>query len=376
MNELDQAPASGGQGSATDVIQREPAGDQHAGSYDSQARSPRAESSADTDPSYYDGDIQAALAADDTPTRQEAARQDAAGEGPVDNSSPDGDGVVDAILHEDDGLPDSRTRQQAAADDLAEGASPASEDGDTARAPREEPAGSHDAAIEAILHEGDHLPDPRTRQQAAQEDAASSSDVMGGDSTATVGEQALSSPDPPKTAGTAIAAADAQHQGATEDWPTPEERAQLHEKYLDWSKEQSEQPDGWEQGANVVGDKPDKSPGDISDLPPTGEQLLDLEDGKRSRLDGLRRGLERDEVLDGLHGEAEQDATTVQSILAARPPEGHPVQVVPDTPQLMPVTPAGIDAGMMASSGLMVGVMLIELGRGFHKILKHRKEVE
>jgi hypothetical protein len=378
MNELDQAPASG-QGSATDVIEREPAADQHAGSYDSPARSPRAESLADTDPSYYDGDIQAALAADDTPTRQEAARQDAIGDGhagPGDDSSPDRDASIEAILHEDDGLPDSRTRQQAAADDLAEGASPPGEASDIARAPREDPAGSPDAGIEAILHEDDHLPDPRTRQQAAQEDAASSSDVVGEDSAATVGEQALSGPDLPETAETAIAAADAQHQDATEDWPTPEERAQLHEKYLDWRKEQSEQPDGWEQGANVVGDKPDKSPGDISDLPPTGEQLLDLEDDKRSRLDGLRREFERDEVLDGLHGEAEQDATTVQSILAARPPEGHPVQVVPDTPQLIPVTPAGIDAGMMASSGLMVGVMLIELGRGFHKILKHRKEVE
>jgi hypothetical protein len=378
MNELDQAAASG-QGNATDVIQREPARDQHAGSYDSRAPSPRGESSADTDPSYYDGDIQAALAADDTPTRQEAARHDAAGDGhvsPGDDSSPDSDASIDAIVHEDDGLPDSRTRQQAAADDLAEGASPPGEAGDTARALREDPAGSGDVAIEAILHEDNHLPDPRTRQQAAQEDVASSSDVIGEDSTATVGEQALSGPDPPKTAETAIAAADAQHQDAAQDWPTPAERAQLHEKYLDWRKEQSEQPDGWEQGVNVIGGRPDKSPGDISDLPPTGEQFLDLEDGKRSRLDGLRRGLERDEVLDGLHGEAEQDANTVQSILAARPPEGHPVQVVPDTPQLMPVTPAGIDAGMMASSGLMVGVMLIELGRGFHKILKHRKEVE
>jgi hypothetical protein len=173
MNELDQAPASS-QGSATDVIEREPAGDQHAGSYDSQARSPRAENPADTDPSYYDGDIQAALAADNTPTRQEAARQDAIGDGhagPGDDSSPDGDASIEAILREGDDLPDSRTRQQAAADDLAEGASPRSEAGDTARAPREDPAGSHDAGIEAILNEDDHLPDPRTRQQAAQEDA-------------------------------------------------------------------------------------------------------------------------------------------------------------------------------------------------------------
>jgi hypothetical protein len=132
MNELDQAPASSGQGNATDVIQREPAGDQHAGSYDSQARSPRAESLADTDPSYYDGDIQAALAADDTPTRQEAARQDAADDGhagPGDDSPPDADASIEAILHEDDHLPDPRTRQQAAQEDADVGSSPANQDG-------------------------------------------------------------------------------------------------------------------------------------------------------------------------------------------------------------------------------------------------------
>jgi hypothetical protein len=156
------------------------------------------------------------------------------------------------------------------------------------------------------------------------------------------------------------------------DWPTPEERAQLHETYLDWRKDVEA---GRERGTNLIGDKPDRSPDDRSDLPPAGEELLSMEGSeKRSRLDGLRQEWERDEVLDGLHEEIEQDATTVQNILQARPPEGHPVQVVPDVPQISPVNPAGLDAGTMAGAGLMVGVMLVELGRQLHKIRKQGKE--
>jgi hypothetical protein len=36
-------------------------------------------------------------------------------------------------------------------------------------------------------------------------------------------------------------------------------------------------------GENAVGQKPDRSPGDTSDLPSSGEQLLDMEDDKLSR---------------------------------------------------------------------------------------------
>jgi hypothetical protein len=82
---------------------------------------------------------------------------------------------------------------------------------------------------------------------------------------------------------------------------------------------------------------------------------------------------ERDEVLDGLHTEAEQDASTVQSILEARPPEGHPVQIMPDYPNVAPVTPTGIDAGSVATAGLMAGVVLVEAGRRIHDMLKQRR---
>jgi hypothetical protein len=68
MGELDHAPA--------DTPDRPSAGDQRPGSLDNQARYPNGVTAADRDPHYYDGDIQAALAAETGPTRQQAARDD------------------------------------------------------------------------------------------------------------------------------------------------------------------------------------------------------------------------------------------------------------------------------------------------------------
>jgi hypothetical protein len=164
-----------------------------------------------------------------------------------------------------------------------------------------------------------------------------------------------------------------QEPASEEEWPSPGEQARLHETYLDWREEIAA---GRERGANVVGDKPDRSPGDTSDLPPTGEELLEGETGKHSRLDGLRREWEKEDVLDGLHSETEQDFNTIQSVLEAHPPEGHPVQGMPDYPNVAPVVPAGIDAGSVAAAGLMAGVVLVEAGRRFHDMLRQRRETD
>jgi hypothetical protein len=297
MNELDQAPASGGQGSATDVTHREPAGDQHAGGYDSQAQSPRAESPADADPSYYDGDIQAALAADDTPTRQEAARQDAAGEGhdsPVDSTRRDSDADIDAILHQDDDLPDPRTRQQAAADDLAGGAP----GNDSANTSREDLAHCHDAEIEAILHENDPLPDARTRQQAAGDDSTSRGTPMD------------------------TAMAPLPEQAHVE---TAEHETRGHEK----PESQGQSGNGDEHGQITVlqVEAADRTVGDTTPtgigLKPTGEQLLEMEgdDNHERRLDRFVGKLveHADDLRDGsgdIAGALEADSRPVSS--------GHP----------------------------------------------------
>lgn len=68
--------------------------------------------------------------------------------------------------------------------------------------------------------------------------------------------------------------ADHMRQGpaAEEEWPSSEERARLHETYLDWREEAAA----------------GRSPGDQRDLPPTGEELLESETGEHSRLDALR----------------------------------------------------------------------------------------
>jgi hypothetical protein len=150
--------------------------------------------------------------------------------------------------------------------------------------------------------------------------------------------------------------ADYMRQGpaAEEEWPSPEERARLHETYLDWRDEAAAR----------------------TDLPPAGEELLESETGEHSRLDALRQELEKEDVLDGLHSEIEQDTHNIQSILEAHPPEGHPVQVVPDYPNVAPVVPAGIDAGSVATAGLMAGVILVEAGRRFHDMLRQRRETD
>jgi hypothetical protein len=349
MNELDQAPASG-QGSATDVIQREPAGDQHAGSYDSQARSPRAESLADTDPSYYDGDIRAALAADDTPTRQEAARQDAAGDGHAssgDDSSPDGDARIDAIVHEDDGLPDSRTRQQAAADDIAEGASPPGEACDTARVTHEDPAGTHDAGIEAILHEDDHLPDPCTRPQAAQEDATSSAAAWGKDSAATAGEQPQSVPDP-STPADAVG-----NDGPAADGPVADQQFTVVRIGPD---------------ARTVGDD---APTGIG-LKPTGEQLIEADDNKASRAERARKEFLSKENLSDAFDATNDWAKTGQDLFS-RPPAGQHVEVPTQEPVISVIPHQGIDPGSVATAGLALGILGAEfLRRGRSKMEQRR----
>ncbi len=123
-------------------------------------------------------------------------------------------------------------------------------------------------------------------------------------------------------------------------------------------------------GENVVGQKPDESPADTSDLPPSGEQLLDMEDDKLSRFEALRRETEKEENLDGLHSEVEQDANTIQKWLQDRPPAGRADQPVPASPQLSPAAHHyEVDAGNVAAMGLMLGVLSVEAIRWGHRRL-------
>jgi hypothetical protein len=130
-------------------------------------------------------------------------------------------------------------------------------------------------------------------------------------------------------------------------------------------------PGDREPGENVVGEKPDKPPGDTSDLPPTGEHLVDMEREKLSRFEGLRRESEKEENLDGLHSEVEHDADTIQKWLQGRPPAGHAEQPVLTSPQIGPeVHHYEVEAGSLATMGLMLGVLGVEAVRWAHRRLE------
>ena len=122
---------------------------------------------------------------------------------------------------------------------------------------------------------------------------------------------------------------------------------------------------GRDRGINVVGEKPDKSPGDTSDLPPTGADLLEMEDEDESRADKFRHELygEFDDVADS----AKDQAATVQNLLV-RPPAGHPEVAVNSGPAFGPETPqhASVDPSSITELGLVLGVIGFQAERWIH----------
>jgi len=133
---------------------------------------------------------------------------------------------------------------------------------------------------------------------------------------------------------------------------------------------------GWTQGDSVVGPEPDKSPGDTSDLPPSGDELIEMESTKKSRFDGLLHEAEKEETLDNLHDVLDEDGTTVQKWLSARPPEGHPEQPVPvSSPHLIPGAPEhGIDGGNAATAVMVAGIVTVHMVRWIDGKLRHGKD--
>jgi hypothetical protein len=106
----------------------------------------------------------------------------------------------------------------------------------------------------------------------------------------------------------------------------------------------------------VVGDKPGKSPGDISDLPPAGPELLEMEDDTDSRLDKLRTTVYR-EVGDTTDA-VREEVTTVHNLLE-RPPPGHPEVAVNAGPTIGPeiAQHASVDVGSVAELCMVLGVI-------------------
>jgi hypothetical protein len=123
---------------------------------------------------------------------------------------------------------------------------------------------------------------------------------------------------------------------------------------------------GRDRGTNVVGDKPDKSPGDTSDLPPSGADLLEMEDEDESRFDKLRNEVYREfkEVADS----AKDQAETAQDLVLRPPPAGHPEVAVNSRPAFGPEISqhATVDVGSITELSLVLGVVGFQTGRWIH----------
>jgi hypothetical protein len=226
-------------------------------------------------------------------------------------------------------LPEPRTRQEVADQDSRAGTDTTDHDQ------------AADAAIDAGTAEEDNLPEPRTRQEVA--------------------EEARSGADPLAHPGS-----DTQHERDTGDWPSPEERARLHDAYLDWRNETTSS--GREQGTNVIGEKPDRSPGDRSDLPPTGEQIVEMEDPKASRAERARKEFLSEENLGDAFDATDEWAKTGQDLFT-RPPTSQHIEVPAQGPEITAAPQQEIDPGSAATAGLVLGILGAEFFRwGKHKV--------
>lgn len=110
-------------------------------------------------------------------------------------------------------------------------------------------------------------------------------------------------------------------------------------------------------GTNVVGRKPDRSPGDTSDLPPSGEGLIRPDDTGKSRAERLRRKAELNlgDAKDGVNN----TVTSIQELLERPPPTGHREVSVPGGPGYRPESMHyGVpDAGTAAEVGLVAAIL-------------------
>ncbi|MBV9450731.1 MAG: hypothetical protein JO345_33055 [Streptosporangiaceae bacterium] len=161
-----------------------------------------------------------------------------------------------------------------------------------------------------------------------------------------------------------------QPESASDQRPAQQDRQRAQDLYQDWLKEQSA---GRERGSNIVGDKPDRSPGDISDLPPTGEQLLTIEKEDASRAEKFGRELTKDygDVIDTVS----KNVTSIEQILARPQPTGHPEIAVPAGSQTRLDTPqhGTLDPSAIAEMGLVTGIVLFRAGQWVRQKITQRR---
>jgi len=158
------------------------------------------------------------------------------------------------------------------------------------------------------------------------------------------------------------------HRQLPGDEPSAEERAQLHEMYQDYLKENGS---GWDQGANVVGDKPGRSPGDISDGPPPGEDLPEMDSEKLSRLEKFRK--ETYDEIDDILDVSEKGGETIKDLFD-RPPMGSHTEVPAGHPAIDQPAAPGVDGGHLVVAGLMLGIVGVEAVRAVKNAVEKWRE--
>lgn len=111
-------------------------------------------------------------------------------------------------------------------------------------------------------------------------------------------------------------------QGQSDAWPPPQvDRDRVRALYAEdfVSKHTGA---GRDRGSNVVGEEPVKSPGDTSDLPPSGDELVETADEDAPRPEQFRNRLYK--RLDDIDDAVTNAVPTVQDVLVQTPPTGSP----------------------------------------------------
>jgi hypothetical protein len=167
----------------------------------------------------------------------------------------------------------------------------------------------------------------------------------------------------PAAARPAETAVASRAQGHGDTWPPPQaDRDSARALYAeDFGSRHAAV--GRDRGANVVGDKPARSPGDTSDLPPTGAELVETADEDKPRMEKFSNAFYKgfDDIDDG----AKTMVTSAKEFLDQPPPTGH-AAVVADThahwvPESTPDATPGV--GDVMEVVLVAGVLA---DRAFH----------
>jgi len=206
--------------------------------------------------------------------------------------------------------------------------------------------GTHLQAIEEENQTREQLPEPRTRQEIAEEtDHGESADLHNDQAADLDGQIAEQDKLPEPRSRQEIA--DETRSGA--DPPTRGE-SQGDQSYLHVTVVEADTAD------RTLGDT---TPTGIG-LKPTGEQLREMENEELSKPEKLRRKLL--EGVDDINDAARDNASLGQDLLTRhQPPIGHAMTEVPHPLPAAP--PDGGAAPDITSAGLVAGVLLVEATR-------------